>query len=97
MLLPDYHPGFIDWATYQANQTRIDANVHPQPHQAAGALREGTALLQGLATCGSVAVVCIRIIAGERLLPAITAPAKISSRENVSTGSTSVASKSIRR
>jgi hypothetical protein len=26
--------------------------VHPQPHQAGGAVREGTALLQGLATCG---------------------------------------------
>ena len=52
VLLPDHHPGFIDWATYQANQTRIDANVHPQPHQAGGAVREGAALLQGLATCG---------------------------------------------
>jgi DNA invertase Pin-like site-specific DNA recombinase len=52
VLLPNHHPGFIDWATYQANQTRIDANVHPQPHQAGGAVREGAALLQGLATCG---------------------------------------------
>ncbi len=52
VLLPDHHPGFIDWATYQANQARIDANVHPQPHQAGGAVREGAALLQGLATCG---------------------------------------------
>jgi hypothetical protein len=52
VLLPNHHPGFIDWATYQANQTRIDANVHPQPHQAAGAVREGAALLQGLAICG---------------------------------------------
>ncbi len=52
VLLPDHHPGFIDWATYQANQARIEANVHPQPHQAGGAVREGAALLQGLATCG---------------------------------------------
>ena len=52
VLLPDHHQGFIDWATYQANQSRIDANVHPQPHQAGGAMREGAALLQGLATCG---------------------------------------------
>jgi len=52
VLLPDHHPGFIDWATYQANQARIDANVHPQPHQAGGAVREGAALLQGLAICG---------------------------------------------
>jgi DNA invertase Pin-like site-specific DNA recombinase len=52
VLLPDHHQGFIDWATYQANQSRIDANVHPQPHQAGGAVREGAALLQGLAICG---------------------------------------------
>jgi uncharacterized protein YndB with AHSA1/START domain len=52
VLLRDHHPGFIDWATYQANQARIDANVHPQPHQAGGAVREGAALLQGLAICG---------------------------------------------
>ena len=52
VLLPEHHSGYIDWATYQANQTRIDANVHPQPHQAGGAVREGAALLQGLARCG---------------------------------------------
>ena len=52
VLLTEHHPGFIDWATFQANQARIDTNVHPQPHQAGGAVREGAALLQGLATCG---------------------------------------------
>jgi DNA invertase Pin-like site-specific DNA recombinase len=52
VLLPEHHPGYIDWPTFQANQVRIDANVHPQPHQAGGAVREGAALLQGLATCG---------------------------------------------
>ena len=52
VLLPDHHQGYIDWATYQANQARIDANIHPQPHRAGGAVREGAALLQGLAICG---------------------------------------------
>ncbi len=52
VLLREHHPGYIDWATFQANQARIDMNVHPQPHQAGGAVREGAALLQGLATCG---------------------------------------------
>jgi len=52
VFLPEHHPGYIDWATFQANQARIDTNVHPQPHQAGGAVREGAALLQGLATCG---------------------------------------------
>ncbi|MBM4083488.1 MAG: recombinase family protein [Planctomycetes bacterium] len=53
VLLPNHHAGFIDWATFQANQDRIDSNTHPQPHQGGGAVREGSALLQGLATCGN--------------------------------------------
>jgi DNA invertase Pin-like site-specific DNA recombinase len=52
VLIPDHHPGFIDWETYQMNQDRIDRNTRPGPHQAGGAVREGSALLQGLATCG---------------------------------------------
>jgi DNA invertase Pin-like site-specific DNA recombinase len=52
VLLREHHRGYIDWATFQAHQTRIDANVHPEPHHAGGAVREGAALLQGLATCG---------------------------------------------
>jgi DNA invertase Pin-like site-specific DNA recombinase len=52
VLILDHHEGFIDWATFEANQVRLSTNVHPQPHQAGGALREGAALLQGLATCG---------------------------------------------
>lgn len=52
VLIPGHHPGYIEWATYEANQARLDSNTHPQPHQGGGALREGTALLQSLATCG---------------------------------------------
>jgi DNA invertase Pin-like site-specific DNA recombinase len=52
VLLPGHHEGFIDWTTYEANQARIDTNLHPQPHPPGGAVREGAALLQGLATCG---------------------------------------------
>jgi len=52
VLILDHHEGFIDWATYEAIQARLRTNVHPQPHQAGGAVREGAALLQGLATCG---------------------------------------------
>jgi DNA invertase Pin-like site-specific DNA recombinase len=52
VLILDHHPGYIDWATYEANQARIGSNVRPRPHQAGGAVREGTALLQGIATCG---------------------------------------------
>jgi len=52
VLIRDHHPGFIDWATFEANQARLDSNTRPQPHQAGGAVKEGSALLQGLATCG---------------------------------------------
>lgn len=52
VLIPDHHAGFIDWETYQMNQQRIARNTRPRPHQAGGAVREGSALLQGIATCG---------------------------------------------
>ena len=52
VLIRDHHPGFIDWAAFEANQVRLDSNTRPQPHQAGGAVKEGSALLQGLATCG---------------------------------------------
>jgi excisionase family DNA binding protein len=45
-------PGFIDWQTYEANQARIAQNTRPGPHNADGPVREGSALLQGLARCG---------------------------------------------
>jgi hypothetical protein len=52
ILIRDHHKGFIDWETYEMNQSRIGKNTRPRPHQAAGAIREGSALLQGIATCG---------------------------------------------
>jgi DNA invertase Pin-like site-specific DNA recombinase len=52
VLIPGHHPGFLDWPAFQANQARIGNNVHPEPHQSGGAVREGGALLQGIAACG---------------------------------------------
>ena len=52
VLITEHHEGFIDWETYEANLARISANTHPRPHQPGGAVREGAALLQGIATCG---------------------------------------------
>jgi DNA invertase Pin-like site-specific DNA recombinase len=52
VLIRDHHPGFIDWATFEANQSRLDSNTKPKPHQAGGAVREGSALLQGIVSCG---------------------------------------------
>jgi DNA invertase Pin-like site-specific DNA recombinase len=54
VLIPDHHPGFTDWDTYLANQDKIGGNIRPQASApGTGAVREGSALLQGLATCGS--------------------------------------------
>jgi DNA invertase Pin-like site-specific DNA recombinase len=52
VLIPGHHEGYIDWPTFEANQQRLYSNTRPRPHQPGGALREGAALLQGLATCG---------------------------------------------
>jgi DNA invertase Pin-like site-specific DNA recombinase/predicted DNA-binding transcriptional regulator AlpA/uncharacterized protein YndB with AHSA1/START domain len=52
VLIVDHHQGFIDWETYEANLARLATNTRPQPHTAGGAVREGVALLQGLAICG---------------------------------------------
>ncbi len=54
VLIKEHHAGYIGWDTYQANQKRIGQNIRPAPHQpGTGAVREGCALLQGLATCGT--------------------------------------------
>jgi len=52
VLIPEHHEGFIDWPTYEANQARIGMNTRPLRHHVGGAVREGSALLQGLAICG---------------------------------------------
>jgi DNA invertase Pin-like site-specific DNA recombinase len=52
VVIRDHHRGFIDWQTFEANQLRLSQNTHPRPHQAGGAVREGAALLQGIAKCG---------------------------------------------
>src|SRR5436190_20838476 len=33
VLIRDHHPGFIDWATYEANQARLDSHTKPKPPQ----------------------------------------------------------------
>ncbi|MBM3271219.1 MAG: recombinase family protein, partial [Candidatus Sericytochromatia bacterium] len=53
IVIPDHHKGFIDWQTFEANVARIGANTRPRRHEpGTGAVREGAALLQGIATCG---------------------------------------------
>jgi DNA invertase Pin-like site-specific DNA recombinase len=52
VFIRDHHRGFIDWETFEANQRRLAKNIRPRPHQGGGAMREGAALLQGIASCG---------------------------------------------
>jgi DNA invertase Pin-like site-specific DNA recombinase len=52
-LIPDTHPGYINWEQFEANQAQLAANA--QAHGAdrkKGPAREGPALLQGLVVCG---------------------------------------------
>jgi DNA invertase Pin-like site-specific DNA recombinase len=68
VLITDHHRGYTDWDTHQTNQAAIGTNIRPQAHQpGTGAVREGSALLQGLATCGTC---------GRKLAIAYRGPAK---------------------
>ena len=52
-LIHDAHPGYISWETYERNQTLLSANAAAYSRERnAGPVREGPALLQGLAICG---------------------------------------------
>jgi DNA invertase Pin-like site-specific DNA recombinase/predicted DNA-binding transcriptional regulator AlpA len=55
VLICDHHPGFIDWATFEANTALLRANWRPPRGTGGGAVREGPALLQGLIRCGRCA------------------------------------------
>ena len=52
VLIWEHHPGFIDRQTFEQNQQRIAGNTRPRAHEPGGAVREGQALLQGIAVCG---------------------------------------------
>jgi Recombinase zinc beta ribbon domain/Helix-turn-helix domain len=52
VLIPDHHPGFISWETYEANTALLRQNWRAPRGVGGGAVREGTALLQGRIRCG---------------------------------------------
>jgi DNA invertase Pin-like site-specific DNA recombinase len=52
VLIWEHHPGYIDKATYERNRERTARNTRPRAHEPGGAIREGAALLQGIAVCG---------------------------------------------
>jgi DNA invertase Pin-like site-specific DNA recombinase len=49
VLILDAHPGYICWEQYLRNQQQLENN---RTDRQQGAVREGTALLQGIAICG---------------------------------------------
>lgn len=52
-VMPDLHPGYIDWERFKANQERLAANAQAYGMQRrAGPVRVGSALLQGRVLCG---------------------------------------------
>ncbi|MFC3320519.1 recombinase family protein [Mesorhizobium cantuariense] len=52
-VMPDMHPGYIDWERFKANQERLATNAQAYGMQRhAGPVREGSALLQGRVLCG---------------------------------------------
>lgn len=52
VVIPDHHPGYISWETYQAIRARLAANNSAPRGEVGGAVREGSALLQGILRCG---------------------------------------------
>ena len=50
VLIKDHHEGYITWADYLANEARLAAN---RTNAGARPPREGSALCQGIITCGS--------------------------------------------
>jgi excisionase family DNA binding protein len=52
VFIPNHHEGYIPLDVFEANQQRLRANWRPRRGEAGGAVREGSALLQGLLRCG---------------------------------------------
>lgn len=52
VLIPDHHAGFVSWERWEQIQDQLRANWRPPRGHGGGAVREGTALLQGLLRCG---------------------------------------------
>lgn len=53
VLILEHHEGFVDWDTFEQIEARLAGNRRPRRDQpGGGAVREGAALLQGLASCG---------------------------------------------
>ena len=52
IVLLDAHPGYITWEQFRRHQQILDDNRTWRPEERRGAVREGSALLQGMVLCG---------------------------------------------
>ncbi len=52
VFIPNHHEGYLPLDVFEANQARLRANWRAPRGEAGGAVREGSALLQGLLRCG---------------------------------------------
>ena len=52
VVLHDHHPAYISWQDFEQIQRMVERNRPAAPTEACRALREGTALLQGILRCG---------------------------------------------
>lgn len=53
IVLVEAHPGYITWEQFLRNQHHLDDNRTFRDQDRRGAVREGTALLQGIVLCGA--------------------------------------------
>ncbi len=59
--LKDAHPAYVDWEEFMANQRQLANNVARYDAGRSGAPRKGSALLQGIVSCGRCARrMCLR-------------------------------------
>src|SRR2546426_3152918 len=52
IVLRDHHGGYLSWEQFVSNVQQLDANRTYRAEERPGAVREGSALLQGLVICG---------------------------------------------
>ncbi|NTV62943.1 MAG: recombinase family protein [Oscillochloris sp.] len=52
IVIHDAHPGYLSWEHYLHNQQQLENNRTFRPEDHPGAVREGSALLQGIILCG---------------------------------------------
>ncbi len=69
VLIHDHHEGFIDWDTFEGNEARLARNIRPRAHESGGAVREGAALLQGIARCGRCGRRLLVFYSGRKSMP----------------------------